>query len=231
MNELFLAFFIFVTIFIDTLAISLKAVGTKKQLAMVYAVTQALTYITRFSLFFILPVIGLILDSIISFNIFLFLGVFIILLVFHAIFFLYKYNAVINNYRPLVYLFNKNLYLFYKYLFTRLFRGRRRTLARGDVRIIYFASHVFLALLFPLVIILGKSFEEYRAMIMGGTSVYTGLFSIYITFFVERKIPYLEDVERQSYIARLVITKIYSTLFSACAFLVFIALYLIRPVQ
>ena len=115
MNEFFLAFFIFVTIFIDTLAISLKAVPAIKRLAMVYVVAQSLTYITRFSLFFILPILGLILDGFLEFNIKMFLYFFAFFLMIHSIIFFIKFNVVVKNAKSLVFLFGKNLYLFYIY--------------------------------------------------------------------------------------------------------------------
>ncbi len=51
MSEFLLAFFVVVTIFIDTLAVTLKGNASTKRLAMVYVVSQVFTYITRFSFF------------------------------------------------------------------------------------------------------------------------------------------------------------------------------------
>lgn len=220
MYEFFLALFVFFTIFIDTLSILLKGTSTDKDLAKVYMVSQALTYITRFSLFFILPIIGLILDEVIFFklsNFLLFLSFFMML---HSVIYIFKYKVVISNAPHFIVLFNKSMFDFAKYGFTNLFtnfnKNDNESLRIGikfqGINFMYAASHFFLALIFPAVLIIGEYLPHYRGVLMGSMSVYTGVFSIYITFFIERKIPYLGQEKRTEYVDSLVNAKILTSL-------------------
>jgi hypothetical protein len=228
MVEFLLALFIFVTIFIDTLSLVLKSTGEDIELAKVYAVAQALTYVTRFSLFFILPLIGMILDGVLEFEIklcIIFLSAFLLL---HSVLFYMRWKVVVSNSGKLVELFNKSLSMFFYFAIFKLMFSKRKDneislLDRhsNNIKPLFALSHFFLTLIFPIVLLLGDVFVEYRGILMGATSVYTGIFSIYITFFIERKIPYLSSDERVEYIMSLVYTKLIAIL-SSCFFLVII---------
>jgi hypothetical protein len=222
MIEFLLAFFVFTTIFIDTLSMVLKSTGSNIDLAKVYAVSQALTYITRLSLFFILPLIGVILDGVVDFRLELFINFFAFFLLVHGFLFYYRYSSIAFNSSKIVQLYNESLIgFFYFILFKLIFIGGRENsdgtntnLLKEKFRYLYAISHLLLALVFPLVLMLGDIFPDYRGMLMGSTSVYTGFFSIYITFFIERKIPYLSVSERVRYIKSLVLTKTIAILLS-----------------
>lgn len=232
MFEFLLALFVFFTVFIDTLSILLKGSGSDQDLAKVYMVSQALTYITRFSLFFILPVIGLILDEVIAFKVsyfILYLGLFILI---HGIIYILKFRVVISNSDRFVSLFNKSIFEFTKFGFFHLFFCSKSNqsfkvavLKLKDINILYGVSHFFLALIFPTVLIVGELLPDYRGVLMGSMSVYTGVFSIYITFFIERKVPYLNEAKRTKYIASLVATKIITSVvvFLSVLFYLFIS--------
>ncbi len=236
MIEIILAAFVFLTIFIDTLSITIKAADLRDDFAKVYVVSQALTYVTRFSLFFILPLIGLILDKIISFNISTFLFILSLFMLFHSVIFYYKSENIIRNTTDFVNLFNVSFIKFFKYALCNLLFSRNindsnidnektnNLLKIKQLNIIYTISHFFLALIFPLVIYLGNAYEEYRGLFMGSTSVYSGVFSIYITFFVERRIPYMKHEDRSQYIYSLINSKVISTLVVSISVLVLLVL-------
>ncbi len=121
------------------------------------------------------------------------------MLALHSGIFWIKFHVVIANSNSLLVLFARNFILFYKYLVFRLFVGSGDALLVSKIKWVYFTSHVFLALLFPLVITIGTVFSDYRAMLMWSISVCTGIFSIYITFFIERPIPSFKNTERTLY--------------------------------
>lgn len=227
MYEFLLAFFIFVTIFVDSLAMIMKGLDDESELAKVYVSSQALTYLTRFSLFFILPIIGLILDGGVSFNLWLFFQIFSFLLIFHSFFIYKRKDAILSNISKLVQLYEISIFSFFRFCFFDLFRKNRETKKKTlnfDFTLntyIYGFSHIFLSFIFPLLLIIGSVFPEYRALFMGMTNAYTGVFSIYITFFIERKIPYLKNTERVGYISSLMTIKLLSIVFSAGCLFVF----------
>lgn len=214
MYELLLSFFIFVTIFIDTLAMLMKGVDSDSGLAKVYVSSQALTYLTRFSLFFILPIVGMILDGFVEFNLWLFFQIFASLLMFHSVFIFFKKEVIICNVKELVNLYEKSIVGFFSFCLRELFirrndesKERPRTKLTFTI-IVYGISHLFLSFIFPLLLLLGAMYPDIRALFMGMTNVYTGLFSIYITFFIERKIPYLENNNRRVYVSSLIHVKL-----------------------
>jgi hypothetical protein len=224
MYEFILAFFVSVTIYIDTLSILLKGSGSKEELGKVYVVSQSLSYLTRLSTFFILPIVGLILDEVITFQAEYFLAMLSFFLIMHSVIYYSKSSNVLRNSDVFVGLFNVSLIKFFFFGVFKLFlkndsgNVKKLYIRTKKLSVLYCFSHCFLALIFPLVISLGVQFGEYRALMMGGTSVYTGVFSIYITFFIERKIPYLKNEERHIYISSLVFSKVVSS--SLVAFLI-----------
>ena len=208
--EIILAFFIFITIAVDTLAISLKSVIITKRYSTVYVVSQAFTYITRFSLFFILPIIGFILDGFIEFNIIIFIYVFSFLLLAHSLFFILVFDGMQRKSKLLVYTFAYDLKKFFFNL-ALFFRGL--TFSGGLIKsppkplYLYAVAHAFLSLVFPVLLMVGFMFNDFRATIMGAVSIYTGVFSLYIVFFIERKIANLVPEKRFDFIRGLVFSK------------------------
>lgn len=226
--EILLAFFIFVTIVVDTLSISLKSVPLRIRFASVYLISQSLSYLTRFSLFFILPIIGLVLDGYINIsikNFFLVFGVFILI---HALANFILFDAMIKKYKILIYTFNISLKFFFITLLF-LYSGLNKKLFNYSLRLdfkfylMYFIAHLFLSLIFPLLLLLGSTFNDVRASLMGVISIYTGLFSIYIVFVVERKILLINLESRAFFVKSLVFSKSLSLLFSS-GVLIFFAL-------
>ncbi len=219
MIEFFLAFFIFITIFIDTLSIAIKATKARKRFAVVYVASQALTYMTRLSLFFIMPIIGLILDGVIAFDINQFILWLALLFLGHSLYFLFFYKNIVDKSHLLIYFFTKDLFKFYRFLFTRMIYGKAVFIGFNRILSLYLTAHLALSLLFPFVIWLGVLNNEYRGFMMGSIGVFSGVFSIYILFFIERKIPVLSQSERRAYISRLVFTKVMATSVSAVVLL------------
>jgi hypothetical protein len=218
--EALLAIFIFVTIFIDSLSITLKGVKIRRRFASVYVLSQALTYITRFSIFFILPFIGLVLDDIFQFEFHIFILIYAIFLIIHSFIYLVFYNFLIRKSQALIYTFGTNFRLFLKH-FLYLFSGAKTNKIDfsnanfSNLQKMYFLSHVVLSMTFPLLLLLGNNFSEFRASIMGVVSIYTGIFSLYIVFYIERKIVTLELEPRAKFVKSLIVSKSMAVLSSS----------------
>ena len=123
--EVLLAIFIFATIFTDSLALTLKGVKLRKRFASIYVLCQALGYVTSFSLFFILPVIGFVLDDVIQFKFQIFILLYAILLIIHSFVYLAYYNFLIKKSHALIYNFSNNYRKFVMHLLF-LFYGAKR---------------------------------------------------------------------------------------------------------
>jgi hypothetical protein len=222
--EVALGFFIFITIFIDSLSLVVKSLPIKKRLPVAYVVSQALGYITRFSLFFILPLIGLILDNKINFNPNLFVISMMVMLSFHTIVYLFSFFYFQKRSSFLVYYFPYNLKYFLLHI-TLLFKNIEFKFlpykGTSPELMVYFVSHIFLSLIFPLILMIGAEYPTLRATLMGVTSVYTGIFSIYIVFIVERKIARLNPGDRSEYIKALIFHKCISTFIASMILLTF----------
>lgn len=222
MIEFFLAFFIFVTIFVDSLALIAKSVDLKRRFAVSYVVSQALTYITRLSLFFILPIIGLILDGVIKFKLELFLIHFASLLFLHSVIMFFMEKTIKRNAKFLIYYFSYSLRKFFTFLFFNLFKNAELLWGVSSIKVLYLIAHMFLSLIFPVVLIIGLANQEYRALLMGSISAYSGVFSLYILFMIERKIPNLAVIARGEYIETLIFSKVIATLLSGSLLLAYV---------
>jgi len=209
MIELLMALAIIVTFFIDGLSLIIKGAEIERRLAGAYVVSQALSYITRLSLFFILPIIGLILDGVVGFDLYVFLSVFVSLLLLIIFIFITFYERLRSNAKYLIYYFNSNLSKFAYFLIFRAFSGAKKIrIKNGAIDILYSVSHLFIYLTFPVVLFVGINNIEYRGVLLGSISAYTGVFSIYILFFVERKIPGLRLRDRVNYVGKLMLSKL-----------------------
>ena len=224
--EVLLAIFIFATVFTDSLSLTLKGVKLRKRFASVYVLCQALGYVTNFSLFFILPVIGFVLDDVIQFKFQIFILVYAILLIIHSLVYLMFYNFLIKKSHSLIYKFSNNFRKFVMHLLF-LFSGAKRNkidfkdFSFSSLQKLYFLSYVVLPITFPLLLFIGDIFSDYRASFMGLVSLYTGLFSLYIVFVIERKIVILEPEARASFVKLLIISKSLAVLCSSLLLLIY----------
>lgn len=232
--EIALAVFILITIYIDSIAIMLKGLALVRRFAIVYVVSQALSYITRFSLFFILPIIGLILDGVIDFDLILFMLFFSIGLFLKCFIFYRFHENISRSLKISVYEFSYSLKKFFIRMLTLPFKVVKYSSNKADfsfskTQIIYLLSHIFLTSVFPILLILGSYFLEYRASIMGAISIYTGVFSIYIVFYIERPLANMSVKKRHELVKNLLFSKLLSLLVVSSALMfISISLFFLR---
>jgi len=213
------------TFLVDGLSLIIKGAELERRLAGAYVASQALSYITRLSLFFIMPIIGMVLDGVVGFDLNTFLFFFSSFLLIAFCVFLFFYERLRYNAKYLIYYFNSNLKKFIYFLMFRIFiDSKRERIKFGKINLLYSVSHLFIYLTFPVVLLVGINNVEYRGVLLGGISAYTGIFSIYILFFVERKIPGLRLDVRINYIRELMLSKLLGMI-SAIIFVVIFVLY------
>lgn len=213
--EIALAFFIFLTWIIDTFSILLKGSLLTRRYPSVFVVSQAFLYVTRFSIFFIMPIIGAILDEVVEFDTIEFYIGLIFFLLAHSVVYICCYGSIEARSRQLTYYFVENLKKFLVLTIMLPIKLRWSVTKYEGLNFGYMISHISLMFTFPVLLYVGEYFPEYRASIMGAVALYTGLFSLYIVFFIERRFVSVSGQERRLFANQLVVSKCISSFLCA----------------
>jgi hypothetical protein len=129
----------------------------------------------------------------------------------HSAIFLFFNESLEARSRQLTYYFVESFPKFLVLSLLMPIKLRWNVVRYKGINLGYFLSHVLLMLTFPVLLYVGRYFSDYRASLMGAISLYTGVFSLYIVFYIERRFVSIGAVERRTFANQLVMSKCLSS--------------------